>query len=90
MAIHWIMDITSVIILIPPQEFGGTVMMTIPLKVVVYEKGLILEIVKKTGKKKAMSGSTDVLLFFYTRTSHLTKYGSIFIKNSPTCPKYIT
>ena len=31
--------------------------------------------------------STDVLFVSYIRTIHLTKYSSIFFKNSPTCKK---
>ena len=43
MATHWIVVIMSVIFLISAQEFGGTVMMTISLKLVIYQKGFIIE-----------------------------------------------
>ena len=37
---HWILYIISVMFLIPTQEFDGTIMMTISLKLVIYQKGL--------------------------------------------------
>ena len=43
MATHWIVGNTSVIFLIVAQEFGGTVMMTISLNLVIYQKGFIIE-----------------------------------------------
>ena len=43
MATHWIVGITSVMFLIAVQEFGGTVMMKISLKLVIYQKGFIIE-----------------------------------------------
>ena len=42
MATHWIVEITSVMFLIPAQELGGTVMMLISPKLVIYQKGFIL------------------------------------------------
>ena len=78
MATHLIVDIMSVMFLMQTNEFGGNVMMAISLKLVIYLKGFILERVTK--KKNGMSGSTDVLFFVYIRTSHLTKYSSIYFK----------
>ena len=43
----WIVEIMSVVFLMPTQEFGGTVMMSIPSKLVIYQKGFILEIFTK-------------------------------------------
>ena len=51
MKTNWIVEIMSVMFLIPTQEFGGTVMMTISLIVVIYHKGFILDRVKKKNKK---------------------------------------
>ena len=45
----FIVEIMSGIFLIPPQEFGGIVMITISLKIVIYQKRFILErVTKKT------------------------------------------
>ena len=67
---HYISDV-----LMPTREFGGTVMMTISLKLVIYQKGFILE---RESQKNVMSGSTDVLFVVYIRTRHVKKYISIF------------
>ena len=48
----WIAEMMTLMFLIPTQEFGGTVMMTISLKLVIYQKGFILDRVKKTIKKR--------------------------------------
>ena len=74
MATHWIVDIMSVIVLLPTQEFGDTAMMTISLKLVIYQKGFILERVTK----KVMSDSTDLLFLVYIRTSHLKNTAPFF------------
>ena len=76
MATHWIMGITSVMFLIAAQEFGGTVMMTISLKLVIYQKVFIIERLTNPLKMKniLMHGSTKVLFVVYIRTSHLTKH----------------
>ena len=74
-------------ILMPKQEFGGTVMITIPLRLVIYQKGFILERVTK--QKKVISVSTDVLFVVFIRTSHLKNTALIFFKNLPTCSKSI-
>ena len=50
METHWIVGITSVMFLIAAQEFGGTVMMTISLKLVIDQKGFIIE--KLTNPRK--------------------------------------
>ena len=60
----------SVMFLMPTQNFGGNLMMTISLKLVIYQKGFILE---RVTQKKAMSGSTDVLFVFHIRTIDLIK-----------------
>ena len=69
-ATHCIVVIMSVIILIPTQEFSVTVMMTILLKLVIYQKGVILKRVTKI----VMSGSTDVSFVVSIKTSHMKKY----------------
>ena len=60
MVTYWIVEIMPVMILMPTQEFGGTVMMKISLKLVILPKGVILERVtknnKKNNKNKVMSG----------------------------------
>ena len=52
MATHWIVAIMSVMSLIAAQEFGGTVMMTISLKLGIYLKGFIIEILTNSRKRK--------------------------------------
>ena len=53
MANHWIVEIMSVMFLMTTQEFGGTMMMTISLKLMIYQKGFILErVTKKMEEKK--------------------------------------
>ena len=47
MATHWIVEIMLVMFLMLTQEFGGTVMMTLSLKLLIYQKGFILERVTK-------------------------------------------
>ena len=49
---YWILDITSGMFLIPTQEFGGTMMTKISLKLVIYKKGFILERVPENKKRK--------------------------------------
>ena len=39
-ATHWIVEIMSVVFLMPTWDFGGTVMMKISLKLLIYQKGL--------------------------------------------------
>ena len=51
MATHWIVVIISVMFLIAAQEFGGTVMMKISIKLVMYQNGFILERVTKKLKE---------------------------------------
>ena len=53
---------------------------------VIYQKGFILKRVAKK-RKKVMSGSTDVLFVVYIRTSHLTKYSSIYFQEFTTMSK---
>ena len=60
MVTHWIVDIMSVLFLVPTQEFGDTVLMTISLKLMIYRKGFILE----RGTKN-ISVSIDVLFVFF-------------------------
>ena len=81
-ATHWIVDIMSAIFLMTTQEFGGTVKITISLKLAIYQKGFILEkVIEKQEEKKVIPGSKDVLFFLYIRKSHLTKYSSIIFNN---------
>ena len=86
MATHWIMVIMSVMFLMEAQEFDGTVMMTISLKLVILPKGVFcIETHKHTNKKKKMmSGSTDVLFAFYIKTSHFKKHSSNFFQEFTT------
>ena len=51
MVTHWIVVIMSVIFLIAAQEFGGTVMMTISLKLVILPKGVYFRESHKKRKK---------------------------------------
>ena len=86
METHWIVDITSVMFLMPTQEFGGTVMMTTSLKVVILPKGVYIRESHKI-KEKVMSGSTDVLFVVYIRTSHLKNAALFIFRNSHPYPK---
>ena len=63
MATHWIVVITSVMFLIAAQEFGGTVMMTISLKLVILPKWVYYRETHKYMKRKnkTMAGSIDVM-----------------------------
>ena len=47
----WAVDIMSVMFLMTVQEFGDTVMMTISLKLVIYQNKFILEKVTKKRKE---------------------------------------
>ena len=61
MVTHWIVIIMSVMFLIAAQEFGGTAMMTISLKLVIHQNGFIIERLTNSQEKQLMQGSTDVL-----------------------------
>ena len=74
MATHWTVGITSVIFLIVAPEFGGYVLMTISLNLVLYLMGFIIEKLTNPQKKRLMIGSSKVLSVVYIRTSHLTKH----------------
>ena len=75
MATHWTVGITSVMFLIVAQEFGGTVMMTTSMNLMIYLKEFIIEkLTKPPKKKRLMMGSSKVLLVVCIRTSHLTKH----------------
>ena len=89
MATNWIVVIMSVMFLIAAQEFGGTVMMTISLKLVLLPKGVYYIETNKYMKNqnKIMAESTDVLFVVYIRTSHLKNTALIFFNNSQSCPK---
>ena len=52
MATHWIVVIMSVMFLIAVLEFGTTVMMKISLKLLIYQKGFIIERLTNTQKIK--------------------------------------
>ena len=52
METHWFVVIMSVIFLISAQEFGGIVMMTISLKLVIYQKGFIIERLTNSQKRR--------------------------------------
>ena len=66
--------------LMSAQEFGGTVMMAISLKLVILPKGVYYRETHKhmKNKNKMMAGSTYVLFVVYIRTSHMTKHSTIF------------
>ena len=51
MATHWIVVIMSVMFLITVQDFGGTVIMTISLKLVILPKGVYYRETHKNIKK---------------------------------------
>ena len=51
MATNWTVGITSVMFLIVSLEFGGTVMMTVSLNLVIYLKGFIIERLTNPRKK---------------------------------------
>ena len=88
MATYWIVDIMSVIFLMPTQEFGDTVTMTISPKLVILPKVVyIIESNRETKRKKVMSGSTYLLFVFYIITSHITKYSSIYFQEFTTISK---
>ena len=70
---HYVSDF-----LMPTQEFGGNVMMTISLELVILPKGVYISDVTK--KRKVMSGSTDVLFVVYIITSNMTQYRYIFTR----------
>ena len=81
MATHWIVGITSVMFLIVAQEFGGTVMMTISLNLVICQKGFIIDrLTNPQIKKCLMMGSSKLLLVVYIRTSNLTKHSYNFFE----------
>ena len=44
---NWIVEIMSVMFLMPTQEFGGTMMIKIPLKLVILPKGVYIRESKK-------------------------------------------
>ena len=71
METHWIFDIMSVVFLIPTQEFGGTVMMTITLKIVVFQVLYILERVtnKKQKRGKLFMALTKYFWWFISEKS---------------------
>ena len=65
----WIVEIMSVMFLMPTQEFGGTVMMPISQKLVIFQKGYIQDRVtnQQQQKRKMMSGSKEILFVVYIR-----------------------
>ena len=83
MATHWIVDIMSVMSLMPTEEFGGTVMMKISLKLVIYQKGFILERATKKSdvrlKRFIICGlyqnkpSDKIQLYFFQEFSNISK-----------------
>ena len=75
-ATHWFVVIMSVMFLMTAPEFGGTVMMKISLKLVIYQRGFIIERVTK----QILSGSRDVLFVVYIRTNHMEKHSSTLLK----------
>ena len=85
MTTNCIVVIISVMFLMAAQEFGGTVMMTISIKLVIYQKGFIVK--RLTNSQKKMSGSTDVFFVFCIRTSHLIKHSSNFFQEFTTMSK---
>ena len=80
METHWIVAIISGMSFMAEQEFGGTVMMTISLKLLIYQKVFIKRYKKNTKEKKKMARSTDVLFVVYMRTSNLGKQNSNVFK----------
>ena len=78
MVTHWIVEIMSVMFLMPTQEFGGTMMMTISLKLVILPKEVYIIKSHKKKPTEVMSGSIYILFLVYIITNNLTKYSSIF------------
>ena len=86
MATHWIVDIMLVMILIPAQEFGGTVTIKIEFKLVIEQNGFILDRVTQTRDIRLNRCITYCL--YQNKPSE--KYSSIFsFNNFPTCPRSI-
>ena len=52
MVTHWIVEILSVMFLMSTYEFCGAVMMTISLKLVIYQKGFNIERLTNSPKIK--------------------------------------
>ena len=75
------------------QEFGGTVMMTISLKIVILPKGVyIIESHKKTKREqKLMPGPTYIYIYIYLISEQAIRQNTapFIFKNSQTCPKSI-
>ena len=73
---HWIVVIMSVMFLISAHEFGGTVMMKISLKSVIYQKGFIIETLTNQQKRKeinAMFNRCIVCCLYHNNPSDKTQ-----------------
>ena len=77
----WIVKIMSVMFLMPTQEFGGTMMMPISLKLVFLTEGVYI---RKRHKKK--SGPDKILSVVYIRKRPPDIMKLYFCKNSLTSP----
>ena len=75
MGTHWIVESMSMMFLIPTQEFGGTVIMTISLKLVIHQKGFILKRAIKKQQSDVRSNIFIICCFYQNKTSE--KYSSI-------------
>ena len=69
METHWIVEIMELVFLMPTNEFGVTLMMMISLKLVIFQKVYILDMVTKN-MNKLLSGSGKMLLAIHIRTGH--------------------
>ena len=89
MATNWIVEMMSVIFLMPAQEFGGTVMMTISLKLVIYPKWLYYRESQKNKNKTKSDVRLNIFIicFFNIRTIDLTKHSSIYFQEFATISK---
>ena len=70
MATHWIVGITSVMFFIVAQEIGGTVITTRSLKLVICQKGFIIERLTNPRKKVFNDGFLKgIVCFLYQNKS---------------------
>ena len=79
MATPFIIEMMSVMFLIPTQEFGGTVMMTISLKLVICQKGFILERSTKKQKTKIKLCQSQQMYYYFLYQNNPSEKIQIYI-----------
>ena len=83
MATNWTVSIMSVMFLIVAQEFGGTVMMTTSMNLMIYLKEFIIEKLTKPPKKKAFNdGFLEGTVGCLYQNKPLDKTQLFFLKNT--------